>query len=68
MDNVVDLGGTVLKSLLSLLSRGVASDVNIALLDDDELAVNLVGNVVDLLAGGGVSWGGTMGCTSGRGP
>ena len=66
MDDVVDLLGTVLDGLVLLLLRRVRAwtgcqmgprsstrsrtNVNVALLDDDHLAVNLVDGVVDELA------------------
>lgn len=50
VDNVVDLLGTVGHGLLSLLGGGVGTNVNITVLDKDKGTVDLVGDVVDLLA------------------
>ena len=66
MDDVVDLLGTVLDGLVLLLLRRVRAwigcqmgprshtqlrtNVDVALLDDDHLAVNLVDGVVNFLA------------------
>lgn len=49
IDNVNDLLCAILECLGCLFGRGVASNVDVAFLDNDRLAIDLVDNVVDLL-------------------